>query len=253
MTFNWKKTALILTDILLGVYLVLAVSAFNRPDALASVCTNVDINIVDGVVDGFLNEGDIRQLLQQYKLNPIGQPIDNIKTRDIEERLQQSPYVKSVQCYKAQNGHVRITLTQRLPVMRVKAQNGEDYYIDEHGSIMPNTKYVSDLVIATGNISHQYAQKVLTHIGNFVIHNKLWRSQIEQFNVLPDGSLEMVPLVGDHIVYLGRPVNIPHKLERLEKFYRYGLSQAGWNKYSHISLEFDNQIICKKHQTAKRK
>ncbi len=38
------------------------------------------------------------------------------------------------------------------------------------------------------------------------------------------------------------------KLQRLEKFYRYGLSVAGWNKYSYISVEFDNQIICKKKQ-----
>ena len=36
------------------------------------------------------------------------------------------------------------------------------------------------------------------------------------------------------------------KLSRLEKFYRYGLSQAGWNKYSYIDIEFDNQIICRK-------
>ena len=36
------------------------------------------------------------------------------------------------------------------------------------------------------------------------------------------------------------------KLERLRKFYRYGLAQTGWNKYSRISVEFDNQIICKK-------
>ncbi len=39
---------------------------------------------------------------------------------------------------------------------------------------------------------------------------------------------------------------INKKLTRLEKFYKYGLSQAGWNKYSYINLEFDNQIICKK-------
>ena len=36
------------------------------------------------------------------------------------------------------------------------------------------------------------------------------------------------------------------KLDRLAKFYKYGLSKAGWNKYSYIDLEFDNQIICKK-------
>ena len=37
-------------------------------------------------------------------------------------------------------------------------------------------------------------------------------------------------------------------MDRLEKFYKYGLSQAGWNKYSYINIVFDNQIICKKRQ-----
>ena len=67
-----------------------------------------------------------------------------------------------------------------------------------------------------------------------------------QLNVLSDGSVEMVPRVGNHVIYLGKPVNLSQKLDRLEKFYRYGLSKAGWNKYSYINLEFDNQIICKK-------
>lgn len=39
-------------------------------------------------------------------------------------------------------------------------------------------------------------------------------------------------------------------MDRLKKFYKYGLSQAGWNKYSYIDLEFDNQIICKKRKKA---
>ena len=92
--------------------------------------------------------------------------------------------------------------------------------------------------------------------------NELWRNQIEQINVLPDRSIELVPRVGNHIVYIGRlpecsskrnreeDINnfVNKKMDRLEKFYKYGLSQAGWNKYSYINIEFDNQIICKKRQ-----
>ena len=81
-----------------------------------------------------------------------------------------------------------------------------------------------------------------------LVKNEFWQNQIEQINVLPDGTLEIVPRVGEHIIYLGSPANMEKKLERLEKFYRYGLSEAGWNKYSYISVEFDNQIICKKKQ-----
>jgi hypothetical protein len=40
---------------------------------------------------------------------------------------------------------------------------------------------------------------------------------------------------------------VEHRLSRLQKFYRYGLSQAGWKKYIYISVEFDNQIICKRY------
>ena len=91
--------------------------------------------------------------------------------------------------------------------------------------------------------------------------NELWRNQIEQINVLPDKGIELVPRVGNHIIYVGYlpetnligkrekdiQTFIQRKMTRLESFYKYGLSQAGWNKYSYINLEFDNQIICKKH------
>ena len=129
---------------------------------------------------------------------------------------------------------------------------------------MPNTKYTSDLIIATGFISKWYAQKYISILSKALMANELWRNQIEQINVLPNRGIELVPRVGDHIIYLG---NLPEtsavekreqkiqefvnkKMTRLENFYKYGLSQAGWNKYSYINLEFDNQIICKKHHNS---
>ena len=83
---------------------------------------------------------------------------------------------------------------------------------------------------------------------------------VEQINILPDQNVEIVPRIGNHIVLLGKlPEDVDrkkqeeaiadffnHKMERLEKFYRYGLSEVGWNKYSYVNIEFDNQIICRK-------
>jgi len=132
--------------------------------------------------------------------------------------------------------------------MRVKSDNGDDYYIDDQGNIMPNSHFASNLVIATGIIHRNYAKKVLRHIGCYLLDNTLWNNQVEQLNILPDGTIEMVPRVGDHIVYMGSANNIESKFERLGKFYKYGLSKAGWNKYSYINIEFDNQIICKKRK-----
>ena len=246
MTINWKNTALVLVDVALAFYLVLAITAFNSPDESDNVCREVNIHVEDGSVKGFLDQEEIKGLLQRSRCYPIGDQMSHVDVRNIEEQLQKNPFVKDVQCYKTQTGHVNITIDQRLPVVRVKADNGDDYYVDEHGNIMPNTHFASNLVVATGAIHQKYAQKVLKDIGCYLLNTPLWGSQVEQLNVLADGTIEMVPRVGDHIVYLGSPANLECKLERLEKFYKYGLSKAGWNKYSYINVEFDNQIICKK-------
>lgn len=113
-------------------------------------------------------------------------------------------------------------------------------------------------------ISRWYARNYLSYLAIELMKDDFWKNQIVQINILPDLGVELVPRVGEHIVYLG---NIPQtkyvnrrkalvqgfvqkKMDRLKKFYKYGLSQAGWNKYSYIDLEFDNQIICKKKKKA---
>lgn len=247
--YNWKKTLVTLVNLLLAVYLVFAITSFNEPDGDDGlVCSQVKIDIKDAVVDGFLNANEIKSILQRAKIYPLAKPMNRIDAREIEEVLKSSPFVNDAQCYKTQSGHVCIQLTQRMPVMRVKADNGDDYYVDNHGGVMPNTKYCSDIMIATGRVNRQYACKVLTKVGNTIVNDKLWRNQIVQVNVLDDGMIELVPRVGEHIIFIGSPNGLPEKLKRLEKFYRYGLSKAGWNKYSYINLAFENQIICKKKQ-----
>ena len=248
MSTNWKKYIIILVDCALAVYLVLAVTAFNHPDAMTNVCGEVRIDIQEDVVKGFLKADDIKHQLQHSKLYPLGLPMDQVKTRSIEEALMQNPFVEQAQCYKTQTGRVYVKLSQRNPVLRVKADNGDDYYVDAHGNIMPCTNYISNLVVVTGHVSRKYAKHVLPRIGSYLLQNKMWLNQVEQLNVLGDGSMELVPRVGNHVVYLGQPSDFAQKLTRLEKFYKYGLSKAGWNKYSYINLEFNNQIICKKRQ-----
>lgn len=244
---NWKKTALIVTDILLGIYLLLAVTAFNKPDGKELVCSRVKIDITDSEVAGFLNADEIKKMLQQKKLYPLGKTVDDINCREIEETLMASPFVDQAQCYKTQNGHINISLTQRMPIVRIMAENGGNYYLDNHGGVMSNLKYTTDIIIATGKITQKYARGPLSRVANFIIHHDLWSNQIVQINVLDDGTMELVPRVGEHIIYIGKATNIEQKFDRLEKFYRYGLSKTGWNKYKYISVEFSNQIICKRN------
>lgn len=248
MKINWKKSIIVVLDIIIAIYLIFATTSLNRPDNKANICTKVAINIDDEVTDVFLSAKEIRKILVKDNIYPLNKRMDSVNIREIETLLKQSPFVKSAQCYKTEDGHVCINMRQRLPIIRIKSINGDDYYVDDQGGIMPNTKYTSDIIIATGYIPKWYAKKILKRIANHINHDDFWKNQIVQINVLPDLSMEIIPRVGQHIVYLGRPTDIQNKLIRLEKFYKYGLNQVGWNKYSYISVEFNNQIICKKEQ-----
>ncbi len=249
MTLDWKKYSIIAADIAIGVYLLLAMTAFNEPDIKGKVCTQVKIDISESVVKGFLNADEIKTILVRANLYPLGKQLAAGDVREIEETLTGHPFIENAQCYKTPGGHVCISLAQHMPVMRVLADNGDSYYIDNRGKIMNGARFTADIVVATGHISRKYAAKVLTDIGNHIVNDKFWHNQIVQLNVLPDKSIEIVPRVGEHIIYLGQPENIAGKLTRVEKFYKYGLNKVGWNKYSRINVEFDNQIICKKRDS----
>lgn len=243
----WRKIVLVSLDVVLAAYLVLAMSAFNRPDTEA-VCRSVDITIAEDVMPGFLTPDEVRQMLVMSRLSPIGKAVGSINLREMEETLEAKELIEQAECWTTQEGTVRVSIRQRIPVIRVMNSLGEDYYLDSNGKPMPPTDYSCKLIVCTGSISRQYATKVLAPLANIINGDKFWKNEVVQLNILADGSVELVPRVGNHIAYLGQPVRITKKLERLRKFYRYGLNKAGWNKYSRISVEYDNQVICKRRQ-----
>ena len=242
---NWKKIAFGALNIALAAYLVLAMVAFNKPDD-SLFCRNLHITIENGVVEGFLSSSDIKSMLNEDGISLVGQSMEKINLRVMESILESKELIEKAECYKGQNGLVCIDVRQRIPVARVMSDYGDDYYVDSHGKPMPRTDYSCNLIIATGAITKAYAEKWLTPLSNIVLADPFWKNQVVQYHVLGDGSVEMVPRVGGHIIYLGQPTNVTKKLSRLQKFYRYGLMQAGWNKYSRVSVEFDNQIVCKR-------
>jgi len=260
MNTSWKTIIFYVLDVILTFYLVMAITSWNTPDKKHRICTKVNINISDSNNSGFLSAEEIKAILEKDKLYPLNRQLSSIEPRKIEEALKVGPFVDTAQCYITENGHINIRISQRMPIIRIKNNKGEDYYLDDNGGILPNSKYTSDLIIATGDISKWFAHFAITPMAKAINKSEFWLNQIEQINVRPDRGIELVPRVGNHIIFIGYlPIRrnkaandkgidefVTKKLERTEKFYRYGLSQAGWNKYSYIDVEFDNQIICKR-------
>jgi len=241
-----KKLVIVLSSLLIAVYLVFVFVIKKNPDGPEAVCKGVKIEIAQEGDAGFLTVDDVRKLLTVDQLNPTGLMMDEVNTRLIEDKLASKELVESAECYKAQDGMVHVIIKQRIPVIRVMGDNGDDYFLDNRGQRMPRTDYSCNLLVATGHINMKYGEKVLAPVANILRKSEFWNDQIVQLNVLGDGTMELIPRVGDHIIYIGQPTNLRSKLDRLWKFYVYGLNQAGWNKYSRINVEFDNQIICKR-------
>ena len=265
MNINWKTTIYAVLDTILGIYLLLAVTSFTVPDQQKGTCNEVKISISDEENYGFLSAYDIKTILEQHGIYPQTLPLSEVDTRVIEETLERNSFVDNVECFKTISGTVNIRVNQRMPFIRIMAENGDNYYLDKDGNMMQGEGYTSDLIIATGNISRQYARDYLTLVSRFLTASNFWRYQIEQINILQNGDMEIVPRVGNHLVKIGRLPQykdperrekeverfLTHKFQRLEKFYVYGLNNIGWNKYKYINLEFDNQIICKKNGKSK--
>ena len=242
-----KKLIIFLFLVLLSVYLVIAMTIFNvKPDN--QVCEGLELIINDSIDYGFITKNEIIRLLKTKKISPMGKDLGSINTRQLENELKSHPLIGNAECYYTSSNRIGIEITQRLPILRIMASNGDNYYIDNQGTVMPVPNSAANVAIVTGYADKAFVTKELYELGMFLQKHPLWKAQIQQINITSSKEIELIPHVGDHIIFLGKPGNYKDKFDRLKTFYKKGLNEVGWNKYSRISLEFDNLIFCTKKQ-----
>ena len=192
-----------------------------------------------------VDKKEITSILQKNGINPIGKSQNEICIKNLEEILNQHALIDQAECYWTPSGQLFIEISQRIPLLRVMCNKQQDYYIDNKGAIMPSgIRCVAHRPIVSGTVEKSFAMNDLYNFGVFLQDNPFWNAQIEQINVLPGKYVELIPRVGNHVIYLGKLDNYENKLKRLKSFYLKGLNEIGWNKYSRINIELDNQIIC---------
>lgn len=240
-----KTLVKIVLLVALAVYLVFAFADFSRHGD-NTVCSSVNYTIADSLHAGFITVEEADRLLRASGLYPVGRTLDQVDGLAIEQALRRNSYIDSVSCYKSPNGVVNVLIEQRLPLLRVLADNGDDYYMDQKGNLMTPQGYVADLIVATGHIDRKYARSELLKLGRFLHVDPFWNAQVEQIHVLPNHHLRLVPRVGGHTIEFGTADSISQKFRNLYTFYEKVLPQVGWNKYTEISVEHVTQIVGKK-------
>ena len=240
----WKKIAIITVFAAIAIGLC-CVIAFVVPPSDIKKCENVNLVVSDYDDFKFISDNDVRVQLQNARLYPNGKTHSEINLTEIEKSLLKLNMVKDVRCYFTNNGDINISVTQRVPMFRVKTE-GSDYYIDNDRKRMPTSiKFSAYVPVVTGNVNFDFA---ITNLYDFIVYlqsESRWRSAFTQIYVYPDNKIELIPRVGDFVIKLGTLDRYKSKLEKLDKFLEVLPKYHSWDKYSVINLEFKDQVVCK--------
>ena len=245
-----KFTVLSLLSLVLVAYVAYAMLFLSKPDG-DERCVAVELIVKKGNdASLFVDEKDIEKMLKNANVYPKGMLMKDVDTEKIEEIIRKNEFIAQVECYKSANGKLCVTVEQRVPVIFVIPEGKDGYFVDAQGNIIPNNNTATNLVVASGAIDEKYASKSLAEFGQFLQTDDFWNNQIEQIYVMKDRKgkhvVELVPRVGDQIIYLGALEDYQKKLGKLKTFYEKAVGTVGWRKYARVNLEYGNQIICTK-------
>ncbi len=236
-----KILTAILLALLAGYITFAAIALCNKP--AGQVCAGIRLEIQDSIETSYVTTSDIVALLAREGIDPTGKMLDEVSLHAMEEALEASPLIASSECYKTISGHIGVKVTCRRPILRVISDSNDSYYLDEEGEVIEHIAKAVYVPIATGAISRQFALQELLPLAQYLRSEELWNAQIAQIHVTPRQEIELIPRVGNHIIVLGRPGNYAHKFGKLETFYKKGLSEVGWDRYSRINIDHSNQVV----------
>lgn len=243
-----RKILTIAAAVLLTVYAVLAVVFFTDRHEDVLMCQGIDLVVSDSLDYSLISRDMIVGFLDRQGVNPENRKLAEIDTERLEEVLAGFPLVEKAECYVTSGNRVKIEIVSKVPLVRVRNNRGQDFYVDSHGNVISQGGMAVHVPVATGNISREYAGSELLKLVRILGASDFWNAQVEQINITDNGEIQLVPRVGNCLLVLGNSEKTEEKLDRLMSFYRNGLEKIGWNKYASISVAFDNQVVCKRRK-----
>lgn len=123
------------------VYLGFAFANFTQHGD-STICKQVNFTIADSSHAGFITRDEVDHLFADIRTISRRQKMDQIDGMANSKGCcwKRTRFIDSVSCYKSPNGIYNVLIQQRLPLLRVRADNGDDYYIDSKGKRNESTR-----------------------------------------------------------------------------------------------------------------
>lgn len=199
----------------------------------------------------FLTEDAVRGMLFTGRhIDPFALTLAQVNERSMEAILRANPWVKEAQVYTDAERVMHITLTQRIPAVRIFEEDGNSYYLDAALQAMPlSAQYTHYTPVITGvpKLGSDSASKTVKgQIVGLVQHiqqDTFWNAQVSQIDMRRDGGFELIPVLGKQRIILGDTSRLQQKLDNLFAFYKQVQNKVGWDKYSTLDLRFEGQVV----------
>lgn len=233
--------------------LVLLVAAAKRKEE--KKCIGVYINIHGVSNNFFVDKKDIMDSIEtMVGGDPTGQAINSFDLEKIENGLTANIWVKSAQLFFDNNEKLQVNVLEREPIARIFTVMGTTFYIDSSIEMLPlSEKFSARLPVFTDFPSDKPLvsadSDLLTDIKNIsmaIQQDSFCMAMIDQIDITPQRTFEMVPKIGNQVIVFGDGTNISEKLNNLQLFYEKVITKTGWNYYSTIDLQYKDQVVAKR-------
>jgi cell division protein FtsQ len=240
--------------LMLALAALLMLIAFAEREQHDTLVKDIAITI-DNIEDNhFMEEEDVRALMQVKSESLVGSDRSDVSLKEIERRIKTNKFVDDAELYSDLKGNLLVTVELRRPVARIVRNDGADGYVAEDGTVMPvSEKFTSRVMLISGsyvptllsmgNLHHTQQGKQLMELLELIREDDFWKAQIAQVDINSKAKVVLFPQVGDESIEFGTMENMEAKFNKLMIFYKEILPAKGWNKYTRVNLEYEGQIV----------
>ena len=251
---QWQKIAIrIIWSIAAAGLIVLFVVSWKAKSA--KQLTDIQVELVGESAQAlFMDEIAIRAILNEQGVQ-VGVPIEKINLTQLEKFIEKTEWVKNAEFFINNKLVLEVKIEQRIPIARIFTASGTSFYIDNEGSRLPLKQLtVLNLPVFTGFPTDQpklskpdsVLLKDVLFFAKTIQKDSFFMAQVAQVNIEPNGTFQMVPTLGDHLVLLGTVDQLEDKLNRLFTFYKKVWLGSGINAYQYIDCRFNHQVVALK-------
>jgi cell division protein FtsQ len=209
-------------------------------------CENLNIQVDTQSDLFFVNADMIQGMIEEKEDSILGKRYQDINIYLLEEFLDAHPNVKKAELYLTIDGDLCVDVKQRKPLVRIFEQDAS-YYLDEHYERFSlSDRYSARVLQVYWSEMTASRKETLDALMKLIAEDAFLKAQITAVAFDEDDEIMIFPRVGNHKILMGEARDLDKKFENLKVFYKRGLEKVGWDRYTQISLKFENQVVCTK-------